>query len=123
MKRRTVKATVTVTATATEKVDEPKLVNGKPEYLKPSAELCVKNICRETIRKHLLQMSDVNLFPLPQLMTSYLLYDVTLDVKATMRVTMAKTILTEQLSEQCSYTFMSSLMANHFSHLTRKIDQ
>ena len=55
------------------------------EYLTLSAEISLKNICRETIRKHLLQMSQVNLFvrvprlPLPQLMTSYLLYDVTLD--------------------------------------------
>ena len=54
-----------------------------PEYLRSSAEISLMNICRETIRKHLLQMSDVNLFcrvpqlPLPQLMTSYLLYDVT----------------------------------------------
>ena len=56
-----------------------------PDYLKPSAEICLMNICRETIRKHLLQMSDVNLFVrvpqlgLPHLMTSYLLHDVTLD--------------------------------------------
>ena len=55
-------------------------------YLKPPAESqSLKNICRETIRKHLLQMSDVNLFArVPQLslkreLTSYLLYDVTLD--------------------------------------------
>ena len=55
------------------------------KYFKPSAEINLINICRETIRKHLLKLDDVNLFirvpqlPLPQLMTSYLLYDVTLD--------------------------------------------
>ena len=55
-----------------------------PAFLKPSAEICLMNICRETIRKHLLQISQVNLFvrvprlPLPRLMTSYLLYDVKL---------------------------------------------
>ena len=56
-----------------------------PEYLKPSTEIGLKNICREAIRKHLLEVSNVNLFvrvpqlPLPRLMTSYLLYNVTLD--------------------------------------------
>ena len=56
-----------------------------PEYLRSSAEICLKNIGRETIRKHLLKMSNMNLFyrvqqlPLPKLMTSYLLYDVTLE--------------------------------------------
>ena len=55
------------------------------DYLKSPAEISLMNICRETIRKHLLQMSDMNLFvrvprlPLPRLMTSYLLYDVKLD--------------------------------------------
>ena len=53
------------------------------EYRRTSAEISLMNICRETIRKHLLQMSQVNLFVrvprLPRLMTSYLLYDVTLD--------------------------------------------
>ena len=55
------------------------------DYLKSPANISLMNICRETIRKHLLQMSYVNLFfqvprlPLPRLMTSYLLYDVTLD--------------------------------------------
>ena len=69
---------------AGETMDEAR-VRIVPDYLKPSAEICLKNICRETIRKHLLQMSDVNLFisvprlPFPRLMTSYLLYDVTLD--------------------------------------------
>ena len=70
---------------AGETVDESK-VETVPDYLKPSSEeICLKNICREAIREHLLQISDINLFPrvsqlpLPQLMTSYLLYDVTLD--------------------------------------------
>ena len=55
------------------------------DYLKSPANISLMNICRESIRKHLLQMSDMNLFirvpklPLPHLMTSYLLYDVTLD--------------------------------------------
>ena len=71
---------------AGESVDETK-VREVPDYLKPSAEISLMNICRETIRKHLLQMSDVNLFdrvpqlPLPRRMMSYLLYDVTLDLE------------------------------------------
>ena len=54
-------------------------------HLKSPANISLMNICRESIRKHMLQMSDVSLFvrvprlPLPRLMTSYLLYDVTLD--------------------------------------------
>ena len=69
---------------AGESVDQTK-VKKVPHYLKPSAEIYLKNICRETNRKHLLQMNDVNLFVrvpqlgLPHLMTSYLLHDVTLD--------------------------------------------
>ena len=69
---------------AGETVDKSK-VETVPDYLKPSGEICLKNISRESIRKHLLQLSDVNLFAripkleLPQLMTSYLLYDVSLD--------------------------------------------
>ena len=69
---------------AGETVGETK-VEKVPDHLKPSAEISLMNICRKTIRKHMLQMSDVNLFvrvprlPLPRLMTSYLLYDVTLD--------------------------------------------
>ena len=71
---------------AGESVDETK-VETVPDYLKPSAKICLKNICRETIRKHLLQMSDMNLFfrvpqlGLPHLMMPYLLYDVTLEEK------------------------------------------
>ena len=69
---------------AGEIIDESKLKK-VPDCLKKSEEISLMNICRETIRKHLLQMSNVNLFvrvprlPLPQLMTSYLLYDVTLN--------------------------------------------
>ena len=69
---------------AGETVDESN-IREVSEYLSLSAEISLMNICRETIRKHLLPMSDVNLFvrvprlPLPRLMTSYLLYDVTLD--------------------------------------------
>ena len=56
-----------------------------PDYLKPPLDISLMNICRTSIRNHLMQLSDVNLFftvprlPLPHLMTSYLLYDVTLD--------------------------------------------
>ena len=56
-----------------------------PDYVKLSAENSLKNICREATRNHLLSIDDVNLFvrvpqlPLPQLMMSFLLYDVTLD--------------------------------------------
>ena len=48
-------------------------------------EHSLKNICREAIRSHLLQMSEVNLFvrvpslPLPKALQSYLLYDQALD--------------------------------------------
>ena len=48
-------------------------------------ERSLKNICREAIRNHLLQMSKVNLFVrvprlgLPAILTDYLLYDQTLD--------------------------------------------
>ena len=69
---------------AGEKVEETR-VGKVPEYMNLSAEISLMNICRESIRKHLLQMSDVNLvhkvlrLPLPHLMTSYLLYDVTVE--------------------------------------------
>ena len=58
------------------------------EYTKEALlknELSLKNICRESIRNHLLQMSNVNLFVrvprlgLPLILTDYLLYDQTLD--------------------------------------------
>ena len=69
---------------AGEKVDKSK-VRKVPDYLKPSADSSLKNICRKGIRNHLLQINQMNLFqkvallPLPQLMKSYLLYDVILD--------------------------------------------
>ena len=69
---------------AGEKVDETR-VGKVPEYMKLSAEISLMNICRKFIRKHQLQMSDVNLIhkvvrlSLPRLMTSYLLYDVTVE--------------------------------------------
>ena len=56
-----------------------------PEYLKPTDEVSIMNICRGAIRKHLLQISDINLFPripklgLPSVMSQYLLYNVSLD--------------------------------------------
>ena len=65
-------------------LDESK-VTYMPEYLKPSAEVNLMNICRAAIRKHLLQISDINLFPripklgLPSMLCQYLLYDVALD--------------------------------------------
>ena len=69
---------------AGETIDES-MVTKVQDYLTPSAENNLKNICREIIRKHLLQLSQVNLFhrvpqlPLPRVMMSYLLHDVTLD--------------------------------------------
>ena len=57
-----------------------------PDYLKPPVEISLKHICRDSIRKYLLQMSDVNLFvrvpklPLPERMMSYLLYGQTLEL-------------------------------------------
>ena len=57
-----------------------------PELLlRKDLRLSLRHLCRETIRKHLLQMSQVNLFVrvpllgLPSLITGYLLYDVDLD--------------------------------------------
>ena len=58
------------------------------EYTKEAllgTKLSLKSICREAIRNHLLQMSNVNLFVrvprlgLPSILTDYLLYDQTLD--------------------------------------------
>ena len=55
------------------------------EEIFPETELSLKNICRKSIRNHLLQMSNVNLFVrvprlgLPSILTDYLLYDQTLD--------------------------------------------
>ena len=55
-----------------------------PEYLKPT-ELRLKHFCRETIRKHLLQVNKTNLFVqvpkigLPPSLAQYLLYDVSLE--------------------------------------------
>ena len=49
------------------------------------SELCLSHLCREAIRKHLLQMNKTNLFctvsrlGLPASLTSYLLYDTTLE--------------------------------------------
>ena len=65
-------------------MDENRVIE-VPDYLKPSVEIRLMNICREAIRKHLLQMSDVNLFSripklgLPTMLSQYLLYDVFLD--------------------------------------------
>ena len=42
-------------------LDESKIKH-VPDYLKPSAEVSLMNICRGTIRKHLLQIGDINLF-------------------------------------------------------------
>ena len=69
---------------AGETTDETR-VKEVPEYLRQPEDINLMNICRETIRKHLLQMSRMNLIykihrlGLPNLMASYLLYDVTLD--------------------------------------------
>ena len=54
------------------------------QELIPDTELSLMHLCREAIRNHLLQMSNVNLFirvprlPLPKAVQSYLLYDQTL---------------------------------------------
>ena len=56
-----------------------------PEIRNENFQLCLKHLCREAIRKHLLQMSPVNLFvrapklELPTIITDYLLYGVNLD--------------------------------------------
>ena len=69
---------------AGETIDKTK-VNNVPYYLKLSADICLKNICREAIRDNLLGVANINLFvrvpqlPLPTVMTSFLLFDVTLD--------------------------------------------
>ena len=50
------------------------------QYLQDGPSVCLKDICRQAIREHLLQMSRVNLFlrvphiGLPSLLTEYLLY-------------------------------------------------
>ena len=55
------------------------------QHLSDDPTLCLKDICRRTIREHLLQMSRVNLFVrvshlgLPPSLTRYLLYDVPLE--------------------------------------------
>ena len=58
------------------------------QYLSEDAPtLCLKDICRRTIREHLLQMSRVNLFVrvphlgLPSLLAEFLLYDVSLELQ------------------------------------------
>ena len=60
---------------------------GIPNFLLHDEDLhlCLKHLCREAIRKHLLKMSQVNLFiripqlELPNILTGYLLYGVNLD--------------------------------------------
>ena len=61
-----------------------------PETLIPGDTLCIKYICRETIRKRLIEVDPhTNLFhkipqlPLPSLLHSYLLYQESLDVQGT----------------------------------------
>ena len=58
-----------------------------PDYiLYKRNDLNLKHICRDVIRKHLLKVSNVNLFiraprlGLPSALTSYILYDVSLDL-------------------------------------------
>ena len=48
-------------------------------------QMCLTNLCRESIRKHLLQISNVNLFVrvselgLPAMLQEYLLYNISLN--------------------------------------------
>ena len=55
------------------------------QHLSDDPTLCLKDICRQTVREHLLQMSQVNLFiriphlGLPASLARYLLYDVSLE--------------------------------------------
>ena len=68
---------------ATETKEE--LVEVLNEMRERESELCLSHLCREAIRKHLLQMNKMNLFcwvprlGLPAPLTSYLLYDTTLE--------------------------------------------
>ena len=61
------------------KADEIKDV---PDYLKPPEQMSLMHLCRKAIRKHLLQISKVNLLArvpklgLPDQMVEYLLYGV-----------------------------------------------
>ena len=59
---------------------------GIPQYiLYQKNHFCLKHICREVIRNHLLEVSNVNLFTraprlgLPPALTAYMVYDVSLD--------------------------------------------
>ena len=69
---------------AGETVDETN-VETVPDYLRQPEDMNLMNICRAAIRKHLMQMDHVSLIykiqrlGLPNLITSYLLYDVKVD--------------------------------------------
>ena len=72
----------------TKRTTAPPVVNFEiPDYLlevMDPQEMCLMDICRRTIRKHLLQMSHLNLFcivpslGIPSLLTNYLLYNTSL---------------------------------------------
>ena len=62
LNERDIKESVKLLSAAGDTVDETKVREDLPKYLKPSADINLMNICRENIRKHLLQVSDVNLF-------------------------------------------------------------
>ena len=53
-----------------------------PDYLKPPEQMNLMHLCRESIRKHLLQMSKMNLLVrvpelgLPSKMAAYLVYEI-----------------------------------------------
>ena len=53
-----------------------------PDYLKPPEQMSLMNLCRESIRKHLLNISNVNLlvrvpkFGLPAQMVEHMLYGI-----------------------------------------------
>ena len=80
-----------------EKIDETKVQN-IPEYLKPKAT-CLKHLCREAIRKHLLNLDPhthlyyrIPSLPLPSLITDYLLYNMSLDENFGLRHAMNKQV-------------------------------
>ena len=73
---------------AGEKIDGTTLADGSvPDYLQnKDLRLCLKHLCRETIRKHLLDLDPhehlfdrVPRLGLPALLTDYLLYGISLD--------------------------------------------
>ena len=65
---------------AGEELHENEIEEEVPDYLQPPEEMALMHLCRESTRKHLLEMSKMNLLVrvpklgLPSKMTQYLLY-------------------------------------------------